>query len=72
MTIIIYTNQIDLALYLHRQHVGQRRANAARERLAPYRAMGLHVMEVALKADPEGSRALLSPWLAGKKVWSAH
>ncbi len=40
---------------------------AARERLAPYRAMGLTVFEVALKADPEGSRATLAPWLAAQR-----
>ncbi|MCH8857661.1 MAG: GTPase RsgA, partial [Proteobacteria bacterium] len=37
------------------------------DRLAAYRAMGLTVFEVALKADPEGSRATLSPWLAGQR-----
>lgn len=42
-------------------------ADAARERLAPYRAMGLTVFEVALKADREGSRATLTPWLAGQR-----
>lgn len=42
-------------------------ADAARDRLAAYRAMGLTVFEVALKADPEGSRATLSPWLAGQR-----
>ncbi|MET0517848.1 MAG: ribosome small subunit-dependent GTPase A [Burkholderiaceae bacterium] len=39
----------------------------ARERLAPYRAMGLSMMELALKADPAGSRATLAPWLQGKR-----
>lgn len=42
-------------------------AAAQRERLAPYRAMGIEVMEVALKADPAGSRATLWPWLEGKR-----
>ncbi|WP_077037689.1 ribosome small subunit-dependent GTPase A [Pelomonas sp. KK5] len=41
---------------------------AARERLAPYRAMGMNVMELALKADPAGSRALLQPWLNAKRT----
>lgn len=40
---------------------------AARERLAPYVAMGLTVFEVALKADPAGSRATLGAWLADKR-----
>ena len=41
-------------------------AAAARERLAPYRAMGTPVLEFALKAAPEAARALLSPHLAGR------
>jgi ribosome biogenesis GTPase len=40
---------------------------AARERLKPYRAMGLNVMELALKADPAGSTATLKPWLEGRR-----
>lgn len=39
---------------------------AARERLAPYTAMGVQVMELALKADVAGSLGTLAPWLAGK------
>ena len=35
----------------------------ARERLKPYLAMGYRVVEVALKADPEASRAVLLPLL---------
>jgi ribosome biogenesis GTPase len=41
-------------------------AAAARERLAPYRAMGCTVLELALKRDPEGARALLAPHLQGR------
>jgi len=41
----------------------------ARKRLEPYRAMGVEVMEVALKADPAGSRELLTPWLDGKSTF---
>ena len=37
----------------------------ARERLAPYRAMGLTVLETSLKAQPEAALALLGPVLAG-------
>jgi ribosome biogenesis GTPase len=43
--------------------------DAARERLAPYRAMGLTVFEVALKADGAGSRATLQPWLDGQRTF---
>jgi len=39
---------------------------AARERLAPYSAMGVAVHKLALKARPEASRALLAPLLSGK------
>jgi ribosome biogenesis GTPase len=41
-------------------------AAAARERLAPYRAMGVEVVELALKADPAGSTARLLAHLAGR------
>lgn len=39
---------------------------AARERLAPYRAMGVSVPETAMKADPVAARARLAPLLAGR------
>lgn len=39
---------------------------AARGRLAPYLAMGVPVLELALKADPEAARALLGPQLEGR------
>jgi ribosome biogenesis GTPase / thiamine phosphate phosphatase len=39
---------------------------AARERLAPYRAMGVAVHEAAMKAAPDAARALLAPLLAGR------
>ena len=40
-------------------------AAAARERLAPYRAMGVPVLELALKSRPDESLATLRPALAG-------
>jgi ribosome biogenesis GTPase len=39
---------------------------AARERLRPYAAMGYSVIELALKADRVGARALLDPLLDGQ------
>ena len=39
---------------------------AARERLAPYRALGIAVHELSLKARGDEARALLAPLLAGK------
>jgi ribosome biogenesis GTPase len=41
-------------------------ADTARARLAPYRAMGVPVLEAALKTDPDGARGLLGPLLAGR------
>ncbi len=41
-------------------------AAEARERLRPYRAMGIAVIETALKTQPVEARALLSPRLAGR------
>jgi ribosome biogenesis GTPase / thiamine phosphate phosphatase len=38
----------------------------ARERLAPYRTMGIAVHEVAMKAAPDAARALIAPILAGR------
>ena len=37
----------------------------ARERLAPYAAMGIELVELALKAQPGAARAALAPLLAG-------
>ncbi len=41
-------------------------ADVARERLAPYRAMGTDVVELALKRDPAQARERLAPLLAGR------
>jgi len=41
-------------------------AAAARQRLAPYVAMGVPVLELALKARPDEARALLGPRLQGR------
>jgi len=38
---------------------------AAQQRLAPYAAMGIDIVQVALKADPVGSRERLAPMLDG-------
>ena len=46
--------------------IDQPSATLARERLQPYRAMGVTLLEMALKADPEAALALLGPWLQGK------
>jgi ribosome biogenesis GTPase / thiamine phosphate phosphatase len=41
-------------------------AALARDRLQPYRAMGIAVIETALKTRPTEARALLAPMLAGR------
>ncbi len=41
-------------------------ATLARERLLPYRAMGITVIETTLKARPDEARALLAPLLANR------
>ncbi|MDE2394597.1 MAG: ribosome small subunit-dependent GTPase A [Burkholderiales bacterium] len=41
-------------------------AALARERLAPYRAMGVDVVELALAADPAFARTALAPLLQGR------
>jgi ribosome biogenesis GTPase / thiamine phosphate phosphatase len=41
-------------------------AALARERLRPYSAMGVTLLEMALKADPAAARALLGPRLQGR------
>ena len=51
----IVLNKIDLPV-----------ADAARERLAPYRRMGYDVLEVAVKTDPAGTQAIFDPLLEGK------
>ncbi len=41
-------------------------APAQLERLAPYRAMGYHVIELSLKAERDAAEAVLKPALAGR------
>ncbi len=41
-------------------------AELARERLAPYRRMGVPMLELALKATPDAARATLLPALTGR------
>jgi ribosome biogenesis GTPase len=55
---------IDIRILLNKTDLPQ--ADAARERLAPYRAMGIEVVELALKARPDVAREVLHPLLAGR------
>lgn len=53
--VVIGLNKVDLSA-----------ADSVRQRLAPYRSMGVEVLEVAVKADPDGALALLRPRLEAR------
>jgi ribosome biogenesis GTPase len=55
---------IEVAIGLNKVDLPQ--AELARQRLAPYRKMGVEVLELALKTRPDEALALLTPWLAGR------
>ena len=55
---------IDARVLLNKCDLPQ--AAAARERLAPYTAMGVAVHETTMKAAPDAARALIAPLLAGR------
>ena len=55
---------IDVRVLLNKVDLPQ--AQVARHRLRPYSAMGVTVIETALKTRPDEARALLSPLLAGR------
>lgn len=57
---------IQATLLLNKTDLGS--ATLARERLAPYRDMGVRVLETSLKGDPAAARALLDPVLAGRST----
>ncbi len=54
--------RIDARVLLNKCDLPQ--TEAARERLAPYRAMGVDVHEVAMKAQPQAARDAIAPLLA--------
>jgi ribosome biogenesis GTPase / thiamine phosphate phosphatase len=51
----------DIAAHVLLNKVDLPEVGTARQRLEPYRRMGVPVLEVSLKRDPAGSRALLQP-----------
>jgi len=63
---MIAAAQADIPVCIGLNKVDLPAAAIARQRLLPYRAMGVEVIELALKADPAGALATLSPLLAGK------
>jgi ribosome biogenesis GTPase / thiamine phosphate phosphatase len=63
---LIAAESADIAALVLLNKTDLPQADAARERLAPYRAMGTTVLETAMKARPDEARALLAPHLAGR------
>jgi len=55
-----------IAAHIGLNKIDKPSADAARERLLPYRAMGVTVLEFALKADPSAATARLLPLLQGQ------
>ena len=58
---------IPIALVLNKCDLAEARAAIA-ERMNAYRRLGYRVIECAARADPEGTRAALGPWLAGRRT----
>lgn len=63
---LIAARSADIAACIGLNKTDLASAAAARRRLAPYRAMGVDVLELALKASPDAARAVLEPLLAGR------
>ena len=63
---MIAAAQADIPVCIGLNKVDLPAAADARRRLLSYRAMGVHVIELALKADPGGALATLPPLRAGK------
>ena len=63
---LIAAESAGIAAHIGLNKIDKPSAAAARERLQPYRDMGIQVLEFALKADPQGALALLGPLLQHK------
>ena len=63
---LIAATQADIPCRIGLNKIDLPAAATARERLAPYRAMGVDVVELAMKREPEAARAALKPLLAGR------
>jgi ribosome biogenesis GTPase len=59
------TQDLPVALLVNKSDLGPQRA-AIEPRIALYRSLGYEVLECSAGADPEGTVALMTPWLAGK------
>jgi len=60
---LIAAESAGIAAHIGLNKIDKPSAAPARERLQPYRDMGVQVLEFALKADPQGALALLQPLL---------
>jgi len=65
---LIAARQADIPAFVVLNKIDLPQAAAARERLAPYRAMGIEVIELTLKGDPDGARRLLAPRFEGRST----
>jgi ribosome biogenesis GTPase len=65
---LIAATQAGIPAFVVLNKVDLPQADAARERLAPYRAMGVELIELTLKCDPAAARALLAPRFDGRST----
>ena len=65
---LIAATQAGIPAFVVLNKVDLPQAEAARERLAPYRAMGIEVIELTLKGDPVAAKALLTPRFHGRST----
>jgi ribosome biogenesis GTPase len=65
---LIAAGSADIPALIGLNKIDLPQAEAARERLHPYRSMGLKVVEFSLKADPPAARRSLLPLLQGCKT----
>jgi len=65
---LIAATQAGIPAFVVLNKVDLPQAAAARERLAPYRAMGVEVIELSLKGDPSVVKAMLMPRLEGRST----
>jgi ribosome biogenesis GTPase len=63
---LIAAESAGIAAHIGLNKIDKPSAAAARERLQPYRDIGVQVLEFALKADPQRALALLQPLLQDK------
>ena len=65
MLLAAETAGVAAALIVNKHDLAQERA-AIEPRVAAYRALGYPVFDCSAKRDPDGTRALLAPWLRGR------